>query len=134
MEDSLFANPDSFSGGKEFGFKQLVLNQVSKILSLGSKEFRGGYWQERIQRSGGVDVTSKVYIPDSRAEYTNAVNSLFDLLHNRFDSTIKKQVEELEKEKFENKDQEVIISRRLFLALCDFLHRLNWLDALESGE
>ena len=136
MEDTVqFVDPESFGGTRQFGFKEIVLNQLSRITSSGSKEWLGGYWQNKpIKLSGGVDGIVKVYIPDSREEYCNGVDVLHDLLHSRFDSKVRKELEDIDLLKWKDSNEKIVVKRKLFLSLCDFLFRINYLDAKESGE
>lgn len=75
---------DNFKGGSgkdEYTFRIILMQHLKRILQLASNEFRGGYWTEKIVlSSGGVQQKERVYIPDTREEYGNAVEALHDLL------------------------------------------------------
>ena len=64
-----------------FDFKIIAMRHLERIVLVGSKEFRGGYWREESSKSErGVTIIRKVYEPDSREEYCNAIAMLYDLI------------------------------------------------------
>lgn len=82
MGEMTFDNPEDWRGGNEddYSFRMIVMWYVKKILDLAAKEFRGGYWQTKLRTGSGMaTATEKVYIPDSREEYCNAIDALYDL-------------------------------------------------------
>ena len=136
------------SGG--YGFREIIMTQISRIAKLASKEFIGGYWETRFDPKGNEH---KKYIPDSRMEYANAIDVLFDLLEPHIENEdIKnaiKKIEEDFEEEIKNlidedtifaKDQDSVIiysykrmkSRRMiFKQLNEYL---NSADYFKSGE
>ena len=56
--------------------EQIILEQVKKIMELGSKEFKGGYYEESIITIDGTPQVVKTYVEDGRQAYCNAVMSL----------------------------------------------------------
>ena len=82
----------------DISFRYVVLKHLMKITLLGSVEFRGGYWQQKtkVSKEGG-SYTEKVYIPDTREEYGNAINVFYDLLIPHFDSEMVKKGDEINK-------------------------------------
>jgi len=90
MTDPKFIDAESYQGTKDDGltFKEIVLQHLRRIGGLASKEFRGGYWQDRTKMVGGVGIKERYYIPDSREEYGNAIDFLHDLLLPYFDKKI----------------------------------------------
>lgn len=72
---------------EKLSFKAIVLQHLQKILSLSTNEFIGGYWRNVVSGS----MVSKEYVPDSRACYIQAVESLASILHPHFDDTMKEQ-------------------------------------------
>jgi len=76
-----------------------MLKQLMKIASLGSVEFRGGYWQQKTKMGkDGTMHTEKFYIPDSREEYGNAINILHDLLIPYFNNDMEEKSNNINKE------------------------------------
>lgn len=132
-------------------FKQIVLHHLRNISTFASVEFRGGFWQTKETPMGGAIVTSKIYVPDSREVYSNAVECLADMLFPYFDkqmlesetnakAKLKTVLKELATEKegrlvFANesdktayRNERAKICRGLFRALCSFLYRKKYLD------
>ena len=74
---------ESYRGAKKqkgtLTIKQIILEQVKRIMEIGSKEFRGGYQEETIITIDGQPQLIKKYIEDGRQAYCNAVLSLDDL-------------------------------------------------------
>ena len=140
-----FIDAEQQVGGNFEGltFRTIVLNQVQRIASVGSKEFRGGYWQKKYKMVSGLKVDEEYYVPDSRKEYANSINMLYDLMIPKFDKIMmeddKKIKEELEvlvekakstkmnSDDFANK--EVRIYRKLWQALSNLLNRLDYLQS-----
>jgi hypothetical protein len=85
----------------EVTFKQIILKHILEISKFSSCEFRGGYWEIKPDLRNNVGIDYKVYIPDSREVYSNAVDCLSDMLYPHFDKTMieaEKQIrEELKK-------------------------------------
>ncbi len=133
-------------------FKQIILQFLNKISSFASVEFRGGYWEEKIIILGNGNTTSKVYIPDTREQYSNAVECFADMLFPHFDKEMIKIESDLDKEKISTyeantilstdkqrtyktsedkvnyRDSKRLINRKLFRALCSFLYRKRYLE------
>lgn len=56
--------------------KEVALMHIKKISEICCQEFRPGYWEEKpIKMAGGISMT-KVYHPDSREMFINAVRFL----------------------------------------------------------
>lgn len=136
------------SQDEKITFQGIVLNHLNKILELSREEWRGGYISTSAR---GIEV----YNPDTRARYWNAVNSLSDLLYPHYDETMKKAEKDLEEEEkklflrwhkrneqgipipifgegFEEKfkDMKIILKRRLFRSLCEFLKRKDYFKGI----
>jgi len=145
-----FEDAEGFTyGGKDkVQFKDIVLEHLRKIGIFGSCEFTGGYWhtQERPVSIGSTTtvMTTKTYIPDTREQYSNAVEYMADILFPHFDEEMVKAEERLkieieeayEKYKDETKSsnrnafrgERVTICRKLFRELCSFLYRKKYLE------
>lgn len=129
---------------KEITFELIVYNHLNKILSLASVEWKGGY--TTVDKRG-----NEMYVPDTRAQYWNAVNALSDICLPHFDEEMtkaeNKHISE-EKKLFEDwyrknqqgipiprfgeqyeekfKDGKLILKRSLFRELSKFLKRKNY--------
>jgi len=134
------------SGQKSFGFKDIVMRQLQKVVSNMSQEMREGF--NIYSQSSPSGTPQKLrYVGDSRKELRNSIDVLHDLLLAKFDDEMKKQSELLydEYEKYFNKYNHISnikdddraefwrivlkIYRKLFQHLCLFLERLGWLEA-----
>lgn len=125
-------------------FRDIVLEHLKKILELTRLEFRGGYIQKK--NVGGI--VEETYIPDTRKQYIQAIESLSDILLGFFDKTMndknkdlnEKMKEQLKKFKDSKKEigsvehneymiEKLILSRSLFQELNLLLHRKDYLKA-----
>jgi len=94
----------SYSFNKDkLTFKDIILQHLKKISQFASVEFRGGYWEiKEVPFSSGSGVvhsiSNKVYVPDSREVYSNAVECLADMLYPYFDEEMKKAEQKCKKE------------------------------------
>lgn len=66
---------DKFNQGKSF--RAIVGDYIWKLGQLRAVEFRGGYWQSNTSIIGGVALTIKTWIPDTREIYANGVKFLY---------------------------------------------------------
>lgn len=74
----LDANEYQGSHNKEgITFKEIALNQVSRITKLASKEYRGGYFEKKTHVISGAAYQDSYYVPDSREELSNAILGLY---------------------------------------------------------
>ena len=74
-------------------FRDLVLEHMRKILEITSIEFRGGFEKEIIIGNQIV----KEYIPDSRKQYIQTIESLSDVLLPYFDKKMTEKYKEITK-------------------------------------
>lgn len=99
-EEVRFLDANEYQGSsfEKISFKEIVLNHVRKIGTLSSVEFRGGYWEERSISTGVQNKETKIYIPDTREEYSNAIEFLLDLVYPHLDDKTLQKIETLEEE------------------------------------
>lgn len=92
------AETEWHSNKDEITFRYVVFKHIMKIALLGSVEWKGGYWQQKTghDKEGNM-TTEKIYIPDTREEYGNAINILHDLLLPHFGKDMKEQSERINK-------------------------------------
>ena len=155
-EDVKYIDAENYQGGQrdQLTFREIVMRHIVKLSSLSSKEFCGGYWQERTKVIGGAGVTESFYVGDSREEYCNSIDFLHDILVCYFDEEMKKASQDNEKEIdkvyndsfYKNEDdkkkldkqhfrnKKVIIKRKLLQALSAFLMREKYLSAKQFEE
>lgn len=138
-EEQPIFNGENYRNTDNYGFKTIVLKQVSRIVNIYSQELTKGFTKySQPSSSGHQQVVS--YISDGRVAYCQSVEVLYDLLQPKFDSKIKEasEVIEAEIEVARKKDdtksidawrnEKVIYKRKLFQELCLFLERLGWLE------
>ena len=104
-----FLDPEQFNNNfnEKLDFKFILMRQIDKVRLSRSTEMRGGYWEERVIPAGGGIVSTKVYIPDTRETYINAVKSLRSLLIPYWDEEFNKSVQDL-KNKYQKEYEEEI--------------------------
>lgn len=66
---------------QKLSFREIVLGHLKKILELSCNEFRGGFYTTTHSRG----TSSEEYVPDSRKQYIQAIESLHDVLIPHFD-------------------------------------------------
>ena len=148
VEEIQFQDAENFSidyNKDKISFRDIILNHLRRILTFASVEYRGGGYEEKTVITNGVVNSVKVYVPDTREVYSNAVEVFTDCLLPYFDKDmkdaekkyetsieysfkVKEQTEdkELSKNNYRNEKREA--SRLLFRALCSFLWRKKYLD------
>jgi len=98
MSDGVqFIDADQQQGsgfGKGVSFRDIVMEQFRRCAVNGSKEWKGGYWSEKVMVAKMGEYSSQVWVPDSRQEFIHAVNILHDLLINLEDDKFKEQYKE----------------------------------------
>ena len=156
FEDAEYTSGNSFKD--KITFRDIVLSHVRRIAQYGSVEFQGGYWEHKPVSINGNTTTVSKYVPDSREVYSNAVETLADMLYPYFDSQMKEAEVKARKLLQEVKDEAIVkgdeaedvdwkipqlvgnanvmyyrsnrrqILRELFRELCSFLHRKKYLE------
>jgi len=131
-------------------FKDIVLDQLHKILEMSCEEFRGGYTQKQIKGN----YVEEVYVSDVRKRISQAIEFFSFLLQPRYDKEmkeksikIKKKIEENLKEYNEKKiDRERFMINKLnlmknlfeelnfLLAKRDYLKGESYEDVMEEDE
>lgn len=93
-----FVDAESFQGGtdEKVTFRMIVLEQLRRLGKIASQEFKGGYWVDKAFNIGGSIQIVHTYVPDSREEYSNAIDYLFDILYPHFDKQMHKDLEGFE--------------------------------------
>jgi len=138
-------NGENFRGQENYGFKNIVLKQVQKIVNIYSQELTEGFMKYSQPNQYGKQEPI-AYISDGRIAYYQSVEVLHDLLNPKFDDDMKESADEIYKEIKEeyNKLKEkakiktitnsnwyeikVKLMRKMFQELCLFLERLGWLE------
>ena len=147
QEEPKFIDAESYVGGEKekLTFRQIVLNQLSRLTTKMTVEWTGGYWNTRERAMGGTFTTDRYYVPDTREEFINGVNCLHDILISYFDKKMNKDAEDFKKEvqefneeiypkvekeeltKDQYKNRKAELYRILFRALNKLLKRLDYL-------
>lgn len=152
MDDDIqFIDAENYTGGQkdQLTFKEIMMRHIVKLSGLASKEFCGGYWQDRTKVIGGMGMTDHYYVGDSREEYSNSIDFLHDMLSPYFDEEMKqasednlKKIDQAFKEchyqdkngeeqfnKQQYRNEKVKIKRELLRALSGFLLREKYLSS-----
>jgi len=153
-EDIQFVETEGYSKKEPVSFKVIILQHIQRIAGLASKEWRGGYWEDKVMGN----LVIHIYVEDSRQAYINSIDCLYDLLFSTFDEDMNKQdkiiegkiskiedkydkgreeimkADEIQKMKQEYLNKKIIIKRTLFRSLCCLLHRTNFFEGEEYGE
>lgn len=135
---------------KGMTFQQLILMHLHKISVICTQEFTKGFWTTKVISSGGSHTSAKyekIYHPDLRDSYVNAIGFLHDMLIPHFDKAMEKKSEDIEKSISEKRSKLIILlkqdntfdakekmmlfkldqHRKLFQELSRLLHRLGYL-------
>lgn len=151
-----FVDAESYvpAGFEGLTFKMIVMLHIQRISVLASKEMRGGYWEDKVVsvKGGQGSMMTRVYIPDTRAVYDNAIKYLADVLCPHFDETMREEEEKileeinklfnqfkLEFDQANDHDVKTYLRdqynydrntkyRKLFRELCNFLYRIKYLE------
>ncbi len=133
MEEGEIIEGDNYLGdSKAFGFKEIVLSQLQRVVNNSSREMRAGFW---IMTNNPQVTSQKVrYVGDSRKELVQSIDTLHDLLLAKFDEEMKKETKIINKsleERENKKDWSTTqpLYRKLFQEICLFLDRKGWLQS-----
>lgn len=93
-ENSIYDDGDTFSlGSKEkITFRDIILKHLAEIAKHSFVEFRGGFWQHKRDRAGGMSLT---YVQDSGEAFSNAIDCMALMLYPHFDKPMTASYEEL---------------------------------------
>lgn len=142
MDNDLIMDGENYRNTKTGSYKDIVLGQVKKIVTIYSSEMTAGFKKFSQPNQFGIQEAIG-YVPDGRKSYCQAVEVLYDLLYPKFN---KDKVKENTKEildgmhtEFKNckknwLEKKVKIMRKVFQELCIFLESLGWLDDGDSEE
>jgi len=142
-DDVIVDESENYKSGEVFGFRELSMRQLSKVMTCMSQEMRPGFWI--YSQSTNQQPQRLRYVGDSRQEFFNSLNVLHDVLKPKFDVVVKEKSKEIyekikalreETLKKQSKssiedyyEKKIEIYRELFQELCEFLDRLGWLEA-----
>lgn len=141
--DGEIVDTENYRGSTEgFGFKEIVMKQLQRVVTNMSQEMREGFWI--YSQTGKKNPERMRYIGDSRKELTQSTDVLHDLLMAKFDKEMndesKKINEKIQaiKEESETKAEywkkKLTLYRELFQSLCSFLNRIGWLESEDIEE
>lgn len=101
---TMFVDAEAYQGGKgqDLTIQAIIMEHLQRITVLGSTEWHGGFWYTHHHSAGG-QIAEKRYMPAANEAYSNAVNTLADLLCPFFDE----EIQQAEKEHREELDQEL---------------------------
>lgn len=111
----------------EITIRGIVLNHLKKICLLSCDEFRGGYENNVTEWHGSLRYIKKVYVPDARARYCQAVDTLYDLLLPFLDKEFEKEHNKIQDMLESTPEERKTKSRVLLQLLSKLLHRKNYI-------
>lgn len=151
MEDNIETESENYRNTETYGYKDICLRQVQRVVVNLSREQREGFWVYSINPNGP---NQKVrYIGDARKESIQSIETLYDLLLPRFDKQVTEDTKDFETimnteldavkdklhEAHDDSGRDKVIDefwrvkrshyRKLFQQLCRFLERLGWFEA-----
>lgn len=92
MVEEQYEDAESYSQNymkDKITFRDIILQHLKKISQYASVEFRGGYWEIKPSPKPSSNIEYKIYIPDTREVYSNAVECFADMLCPYFDQEMK---------------------------------------------
>jgi hypothetical protein len=123
-----FDDVENVSFSKEdITIRGIALNHVKKILSLSCDEFTGGYYNTVTEFHNGLKYVKKVYVPDARAKYYQAIDNLYYLLDPFFDSKFIEANKVIQTMSIKTNDDRLKKACILFTELSRLLNRKNYL-------
>ena len=140
--EELFVDAENYRGTPEgYGYKDIVMEQVKRVVRNMSQEMRSGFWvYSHVEKRTSERIK---YFGDSRKELSQSIDVLHDLLLPKFDKKIDNRANELNEKISKIKEdsssekeywaKKLNVYRELFQELCLFLDRLGWLES-ESFE
>jgi len=84
----------SSKGEEVFSQPSIVMMSFRKIVEAGSKEMKEGYWNTKFDRTGNAH---RVWIPDSRKEFIECVNTVRMIMIRDIDEEAEKELKEIDK-------------------------------------
>ena len=96
-DDYDIVDVENFKGqsDQKYSFQLLIMKAMSKCIEAGAKEMRSGYWNVKSDKFGNLN---KVYVPDSRMEFIESVNTLRMLIENLYDEKAKTEIKKVEED------------------------------------
>lgn len=150
MSEQQFVDADNYSpaSNEKVSFRSIIMRHLQRIIELGSKEMRGGFWETRPSPVSNIPL--RTYVPDSRAAYINAIKNLSHMLFAHFDEQMAKDEREIlesvakkrkalneaaEENKYKSEAKDAYYPKlvledyeKLYRSLCTFLKRKKYLE------
>ncbi len=103
-DDFEVLEPKEYTGKKDESYSHpaLLMNVLKKAVENGSKEMREGYWNTKFDRLGNAH---RVWIPDSRKEFIETIESLKMIQERDFDTDVRERIKKIKedlKKKYED--------------------------------
>lgn len=110
--------------------KEIALLHIKKISEICCAEFSKGYWEERPIKVGTGISVMRIYHPDNRMVFCNAVDFLAWIVYPNSDDIFKGLVEGLADDK--DLDKRLDERKKLFQEMNKMFNRVNFFDS-QSG-
>jgi len=131
LDDDVIISDESEYNQGVASIKQIVLTHVGKISTLCLNEFTKGYWQEKPVKTGGGIAITKIYHPDTKKAYCNAVGFLFDIVYPYSDKDFKDLYKSVYDEE-PDVDKNLALHRKIFKDINILFERINFFDSTED--
>ena len=93
-DDFVIENVEGYRSGKgrSFSYSEIVAMAMRRCIESGSKEMKEGYYNRKVDNKGNL---TYVYVPDSRLEFIESVETLKMVLIREFDVEANKNINKL---------------------------------------
>lgn len=108
--------------------KEIALLHIRKISEICCNEFTKGYWEERPIKVGTGIAVMRIYHPDNRMIFCNAVDFLAWIVYPDSDKTFQDLVDKLTEEK--DTDRRLYERKNLYQEMNKMFKRVNFFDSL----
>lgn len=109
--------------------KEIALLHIKKISEICCEEFSKGYWEERPIKVGTGISVMRMYHPDGRVRFCNAVDFLAWIVYPQSDEDFRKRVDDLDKGDEKDIDKKLKERKVLFQEMNKMFDRVNYFDS-----
>ena len=151
MVEEFIDGETGFKNKDKIDYKYMIASQLNAIAVISRQEYHGGYWQEKGSFTIGREVVMlREYVQDTREQYSNSVECLYDIMRPHIDAqmyeaanaiyikidTITLNFEKSKKtdtDKVTARSEKRLLMRLLFKELNKFLGRKKYFDNVQSN-
>lgn len=118
----------------ESSIKEIVLRHIRKMSDLICQELTSGYFQEKPVKVGDSFTVIKVYHPDLKEAYCNAVDFLVDILYPKSDEKFKTYIDGLTDIDTLKDTAKINARRQIFKQINLFMERTNYFQSGDASD